>query len=95
VVNVPQFQTRESRKLITNDQCLIYLQKEAIPGYIYIKVYHRASNRSKYADGYYISMIYDNDGHIPSPLIMFTSTGLRHALLEWQKNKGDPPKACK
>jgi len=33
-------------------------------------------------------MIDDKDGHIPSPLIMFTCTALRHALLEWQKNKG-------
>jgi len=40
-------------------------------------------------------MIDDKDGHIPSPLIMFTSTELRHALLEWQKNKGVHPKASK
>jgi len=40
-------------------------------------------------------MIDDNDGHIPSPLIMFTCTALRHALLEWQKNKGVHPKASK
>jgi hypothetical protein len=33
-------------------------------------------------------MIHDKDRHIPSPLIMFTCTALRHALLEWQKNKG-------
>jgi hypothetical protein len=32
-------------------------------------------------------MIVDKDGHIPSPLIMFTCTALSHALLEWQKNK--------
>jgi len=32
---------------------------------------------------------------IPSPLIMFTCTALRHALLEWQKNKGVHPKASK
>jgi hypothetical protein len=40
-------------------------------------------------------MIDDKDGHIPSPLIMFTYTTLRHALLEWQKNKGVRPKASK
>jgi len=40
-------------------------------------------------------MINDKDGHIPSPLIMFTCTALRHALLEWQKNKGVHPKASK
>jgi len=40
-------------------------------------------------------MIDDKDGHIPSPLIMFTCTALCHALLEWQKNKGIHPKASK
>jgi len=40
-------------------------------------------------------MIDDKDGHIPLPLIMFTCTALRHALLEWQKNKGVHPKASK
>jgi hypothetical protein len=40
-------------------------------------------------------MINDKDGHIPSPLIMFTCTALHHALLEWQKNKGVHPKASK
>jgi hypothetical protein len=40
-------------------------------------------------------MIDDKDGHIPSPLLMFTCTALRHALLEWQKNKGVHPKASK
>jgi len=40
-------------------------------------------------------MINDKDGHTPSPLIMFTCTALRHALLEWQKNKGVNPKASK
>jgi hypothetical protein len=49
---------------------------------IYIKYYHRANDRGKYADGLYNSMINDRDGHIPSPLIMFTSTALHHALLE-------------
>jgi hypothetical protein len=40
-------------------------------------------------------MINNKVGHIPSPLIMFTCTPLRHALLEWQKNKGVYPKASK
>jgi hypothetical protein len=40
-------------------------------------------------------MYNDKDGHIPSPLIMFTCTVLRHALLEWHKNKGVHPKASK
>ena len=40
-------------------------------------------------------MIDNKDGHIPSPLIIFTCTVLRHALLEWQKNKGVHPKASK
>jgi len=40
-------------------------------------------------------MIDDKDGHIPSPLVMFTCTVLRHAPLEWQKNKGVHPKASK
>jgi hypothetical protein len=38
-------------------------------------------------------MIDDKDGHIPSPLIMYTCTALRHALLEWQKNNGVHPKS--
>jgi hypothetical protein len=40
-------------------------------------------------------MINDKDGHIPSPMIMFTCTASRYALLEWQKNKGVHPKASK
>jgi hypothetical protein len=40
-------------------------------------------------------MINDKDSHMPSPLIMFTCTALRHALLKWQKNKGVHPKASK
>jgi len=62
---------------------------------IHIKLYHHANNHGKYADGFYNSMINDKDGHIPSPLIMFTCTALRHALLEWQKNQGVHPKASK
>jgi hypothetical protein len=40
-------------------------------------------------------MINDKDGHIPLPLIMFTGTALRHALLEWQQNNSVHPKASK
>jgi len=40
-------------------------------------------------------MVDDKDGHIPSLLIMFTSTALRHAPFEWQMNKGVHPKASK
>jgi len=53
------------------------------------------NNISKYAAGFYDSRIDDKDGHIPSPLIMFTCTALRHALLQWQKNTGVHPKASK
>jgi hypothetical protein len=40
-------------------------------------------------------MVDHKDGLIPPPLIMFTCTTLRPALLEWQKNIGDHPKASK
>jgi hypothetical protein len=40
-------------------------------------------------------MINDKDGHIPSPLIMFTYTTLCHTLMEWQKTTGVHPKAFK
>jgi hypothetical protein len=40
-------------------------------------------------------MIDDKDGHIPSPLIMFTCTALSHDLLASQKNIGVHPKASK
>jgi hypothetical protein len=63
--------------------------------FIDIKFYHEANNHGMYADGFYNSMIDDNAGHIPSPLIMFTCTALRHTLLEWQKNKSVQPKASK
>jgi len=33
-------------------------------------------------------MIDNKDSHIHLPLIMYTCTALRHALLEWQKNNG-------
>jgi len=61
--------------------------------FIYTKFYHWANNRGKYAYGFYNSMIDNKDGHIPSPLIIFKSSVLRHTLLEWQKNKDVHPKA--
>jgi hypothetical protein len=87
--------SRESRKLLTKGLRPLYFLAEAIPRFIYNKFYHLVNNRGKYADGFYNSMIDDKDGHIPSPLIMFTCTALRHALLEWQKNNGVHPKASK
>jgi len=71
------------------------MQAGAILGCIYIKFYHRANNRGKYADGSYNSMVDNKDSHIPLPLIMFTCTELRHAPREWQKKKGVHPKASK
>jgi len=62
---------------------------------IYIQFYHRANNRGKCNDGFYISMSDDKDDHLPSPLFMFTFTAFRHALLEWQKNNAVHPKASK
>jgi hypothetical protein len=93
VVYAVQIQRRDCRKLLTNGQRPLYFLAEAIPGFIHIKFFHRANNRGKYADGFYNSMIDDKDSHIPSPLIMFTCTVLRHALLEGQKNKGVHSKA--
>ena len=90
-----QTQRRECRKLLTNYQRPPYFLAEAITGCIYIEFYHRANNRGKYADGLCNSIIDDKDGQIPSPLIVFTCTALCYALLEWQKNKGVPPKASK
>jgi len=95
VVYAVQIQCRESPKLLTNGQHTLYFLAEAIPGFIYIKFHHRANIRSKYADGLYNSMIDDKDSYIASPLIMFTCTTLRHALVEWQKNKGVHPKASR
>jgi len=95
VVYVVQIQCRECRKLLTNGQRPLYFLAEAIPWCIYINFYHCADKCGKYADRFYNSMIDDKDGHIPSPLIMFTCTALRHALLEWQKNKGVHLKASK
>jgi hypothetical protein len=53
------------------------------------------NNRGKYADGFYNSMIDDNDSHRPSPLTMFICTASPHALLELQNSTGVNPKASK
>jgi hypothetical protein len=68
---------------------------EAIPGFTYLKFYHWVNNRGKYADGFYNSIIDDMVSRIPLPLIMFTCTALRPALVESQKNKAVQPKASK
>ena len=83
-----QIQQGESPKLETNGNLPLYLVADAIPQLIYIKFYHRVNHCGKYADGYYNSMIDDKDGEILSPLIMFTCTAVRLALVEWQKNRG-------
>jgi hypothetical protein len=48
-----------------------------------------------YAEEFVYSIIDNKDGHIPSPLSMFSSTALRYALLPWEKNKSVHPKASK
>jgi hypothetical protein len=53
-----------------------------------IKLYHQSNIHGKYAVGLYISMIDHKEGHIPLQLIMFTCTGVHHALLHWYTNKG-------
>jgi len=95
VVYAVQIQRRECRKLGTNRHRPLHFLARAIPGFIYIKFCDPANISRKYADGVYTSMIDAKDGHIPLPLIMFTCTALRHALLEWQKNTGVTPKASK
>jgi len=65
------------------------------PGVYLHQILSSRDNRGTYADGFYNSVIDDKDGHIPSPLIMFSCSALRHALVEWQKNKGLHPKASK
>jgi len=62
--------------------------------YVY-KILSSGEYPGKYADGFCISIIDDQDGHIPSALIMFASTALRHSLLEGEQNKGVYPKPSK
>ena len=95
VVYAAQIKYRECRKILTNGQSSLYLLTEEMPWLIFVILYHWASNRGKYADGLYNCMINDKDGHILLPLIMYTCTVLRHALLEWQQYKGVHQKASK
>jgi len=88
VVFTVRIQRRESRKLLTNGQRPLLFQGEVFLHIIYFKFCHRVNNRCKYTDGFYHSTINDKDSSKPSPLIMFTCTVLRYALLEWQMNKG-------
>jgi len=85
-VYVVQIQLSECQELLTNGQSPLYFLADEIPLFINIKLYHPANNFAKSADALYNSMIDDRDGHIPSPMIMFTCTTLRDSLLVWQKN---------
>jgi len=86
---------RESRKPHTTSQRPLYIQVQAIRGYIYLKLTHQVNSWSQLAYGLYNCMIDDNDGHIPLPLVMFTCTTMRHALQKWKQNNGVPVKASK
>jgi len=95
VVYIVQILHRESRQMLTITQHPLYFLGETMPWCIYIKLHCRVYNRGKYADGFSNSMIDDKNSYIPSPLIMFTCTTLRHAPLVWQKNNGFHLKASK
>jgi len=94
-VYAAQIERRESGTLPTNGLHPHCFLAEAITRFINIKCYHRANIHSKYADGLYTSPIKDKDGHIPSPVMIFTCYALCHALLKWQKNKDIQRKASK
>jgi hypothetical protein len=79
---------RESPQWLTNGLHTQIILAEAILQCLYFKFDYRVNNRGKYADGLYNSNIDNKDNHMPSPLIMFASTTLGYALLEWQKKKG-------
>jgi hypothetical protein len=87
-VYVVQIQGTECRNLIKTGQRPLDIMAEVIPQVIYIILNRRVNFHSKYTDGLYNSMIDDKDVHITSPLIMFTCTVMRHAVLVWQMNKG-------
>jgi hypothetical protein len=78
-----------------NSQSLLHFLPEVIPKLIYVKIYHPGKNCSKYAVGCKNSMIDNEDGHIPSALIMFTCTTLCHTLLQCQRNTCLHPKGSK
>jgi hypothetical protein len=87
--------TQGESKAANNWQGSIYFLMGPIPRMFHIKFYHCGNNRGMYADRFDDSMIYNKEGHIPSPLIMLTCTALRHAFLEWQMKNGVHPKASK
>jgi hypothetical protein len=88
-------QPRECRKLLTNSQPPQYFLADAILGFIYIQIHHPAIHHGKNWDLFNVSLIDDRDSDIPSPLIMYTCTGLHHAPPEWQTNKVDHSKVSK
>jgi hypothetical protein len=90
-----QMKGRDCHKLLMNGKRQAYILAEVILGFIYIKFGYWANDRGKYGERLCTSMIDDNDGHMPSPLIMFTCTKMLHALLQWPKNKGVHLKASK
>ena len=92
---VSQNRCRESRKLLTNSQNPLAFLVDSILRLIFTKFHPRPKNHGKYSNGCYNSMIHNQDGHIPLPLITFSCTALRHALLEWQMINGVHLKASK
>jgi len=68
---------------------------ESITWFGIIKVHHRTITSGKYAAGCDDSLIDDKNSHIHRSLIMFIFNTVRHALLEWQKNKGVHPNCSK
>jgi len=94
-MNMVQIQRGDSRKLLTNGQCPPYFLPEALLQLISIKFLHWTNNRGKYGDGFDNSIVDNKDHHLPSTLIMFTCTALRHALLQCQKSKGVHPRGSK
>jgi hypothetical protein len=69
-----------------NGQHPQYFLTKAIQQFHYIKFYHQANHCGRYGDGFHNSVIDGHGGDIPSPLIIFTCTGLHYARLEWPKN---------
>jgi hypothetical protein len=93
MVYVAQIQHRESQKQLMNGHRPLYFLAEVIPQSILIQLYYWVINRGRYTDGFYNCMIDDKDSHLHLPLIMFTCTVSRHAVLVRHKIKGVPPKA--
>jgi hypothetical protein len=93
MVYVAQIQHRESQKQLMNGHRPLYFLAEVIPQSILIQLYYWVINRGRYTDGFYNCMIDDKDSHLHLPLIMFTCTVSRHAVLVRHKINGVPPKA--